>query len=62
MAEFNKAIVAVVMGLLVIADQLWGLSFGHVGQETVTIILAALTPIFVWLVPNWPKAPAPRRI
>jgi hypothetical protein len=54
MAEFNKAIVATVMGLLVIADQLWGLSFGHVTEESITIILAVLTPILVWLVPNWP--------
>jgi uncharacterized membrane protein len=54
MAEFNKAIVALVMAVLVIADQLWGISFGHVTEESITIILAVLTPILVWLVPNWP--------
>jgi hypothetical protein len=54
MAEFNKAIVALVMAVLVIADQLWGISLGAITEESVTIVLAILTPILVWLVPNWP--------
>jgi hypothetical protein len=59
MAEFNKAIVALAMAVLVIIDQLWGIDLGAVSEETVTIVLAVLTPILVWLVPNWPTRRSP---
>jgi hypothetical protein len=53
-AEFNKAIIALAMAILVIIDQLWGIRLGAITEESVTIILAVLTPVLVWLVPNWP--------
>ena len=56
MGEFNKAIVAVVMGLLIIVEQIWGFHVAGVSEATVTMILAVLTPILVFLVPNWPAA------
>ena len=58
MQEFNKAVVALVMAILVIIDQLWGISFGAVTEEAVTIVLAILTPVLVWLIPNHPQAKA----
>lgn len=59
MSEFNKAIVALVMAIFVIIDQLWGISFPGVTEEWITIVLALLTPVLVWLVPNaQPRPPA----
>lgn len=61
MGEFNKAIVALVMAALVIIEQIWGIKIGSISEETITIVLAVLTPILVWAVPNWPAArTAPR--
>ena len=50
-----KAIVALIMAILTILDQIFGVKFG-ISQEVVTVILAALTPILVWLIPNTEKA------
>lgn len=47
----DKGIVAAIMAILLIIEQIWGFRLG-LGEETVTAILAILTPIFVWLVPN----------
>lgn len=52
--EVNKAVVALVMAVLVVIDQAWGISLGPVSEEWVTVILAILTPIIVYLVPNRP--------
>lgn len=53
MSEYNKAIVAAIMAILVVVDQIWGIGIGAVfTEEVITIILAALIPILVWLVPN----------
>ena len=54
MTEFNKAIVAAIMAILVLIDQIWGISFPHLSEEWITGILVVLTPILVWLVPNKP--------
>lgn len=56
MQEFNKAIVALVMAILVIIDQLWGISVGPITPEFLTILLSVLTPVLVWLVPNHPAS------
>ena len=53
-SEFNKAVIAAAMSLLVIIDQLWGISIGWLSEEYVTMLLAILAPILVWLVPNAP--------
>ena len=49
--SFDKAIVAVIMGILLILEQIFGWSFG-LTEEGVTVILAVLTPIFVYFFPN----------
>ena len=49
----EKAIVAVVMAVLLIIDQWFGTHWGN--EQVVETILAVLTPILVWLVPNRPK-------
>ena len=58
MQEFNKAIVALVMAILVIIEQLWGISAGPITPEFLTILLAVATPVLVWIVPNHPAATA----
>ena len=54
--EFNKAIVALVMAILVIIEQLWGFHIAGISEQWLTMLLAILTPILVWLVPNHPAA------
>lgn len=50
-SEYNKAWVSLIMAILVIIDQIWGINFG-LDQEKVTILLAVIWPFLVWLVPN----------
>lgn len=50
--EANKAIVAAIMAILVVVDQVWGISFAGISEEWITVLLAFLTPVFVWLTPN----------
>lgn len=52
--EANKALGALVMAVLVVIDQAWGLSLGPISEAWVTVILAILTPVLVWLIPNRP--------
>jgi hypothetical protein len=49
--SFDKALVAVVMGLLSISKIVFGWNIG-LSEEAVLGIIAAVTPILVWLVPN----------
>jgi hypothetical protein len=49
--SYSKAIVSVIMGILVIVEQGFGLNFG-IGEEYVTMVLAVIWPILVWLIPN----------
>jgi hypothetical protein len=49
--SFDKAIAALIMGLIYIANTFFGFNFG-LTEDAVTAIVAALTPILVWLVPN----------
>ena len=46
-----KAIVAAIMAILVVLDQLFAIKVG-VSEEVVTIAISVLTPLLVWLVPN----------
>lgn len=54
MTEFDKAIVALVMAVLVIVEQAWGITIAGLSEEAVTVILAVLTPVLVWAIPNLP--------
>lgn len=52
MGESSKAIVAVIMAVLILIEQLTGFHFPGVNEEWITVLLAVLTPILVYFVPN----------
>ena len=52
----DKALVAMVMGLLFILNTYFGLNVSWISQETVATIIGLITPVLVWAIPN--KAPA----
>lgn len=52
-SQFDKAITAVIMGIVQLANMFgfhWGLD-----EHTVTGIIGVVTPILVYIVPNLPK-------
>jgi hypothetical protein len=49
--QADKAITALVMAVLYLLNAFAGVDLG-VPEETITALLAALTPVLVWLVPN----------
>jgi hypothetical protein len=51
LTSYNKAIVSIIMGILVIVEQVWGWNLG-IGEEYVTMVLAVIWPILVWIIPN----------
>lgn len=50
-SSFDKALVALVMGAFYIMNNTFGISFG-MDEQTLSAVIAALTPILVWLIPN----------
>lgn len=50
--SIDKALVALVMGLLFIIQQFTGFNLGWISQETVTTVIGLLTPVLVWAIPN----------
>lgn len=50
----EKSLAAAVMAILVVIDQVWGIGFGPITEEWITVLLAILTPVVVWLTPNHP--------
>lgn len=50
--SIDKALVALVMGLLFIIQTYTGFNLGWISQETVTTIIGLLTPVLVWAIPN----------
>jgi hypothetical protein len=55
--SIDKAIVAMVMGLLFILQTYFGLNTSWISQETVATLIGLLTPVLVWAIPN--KTPTP---
>lgn len=49
--SIDKALTAIVMAVLYLLNSLGGIDIGLSG-DTVAAILAALTPLLVWAVPN----------
>jgi hypothetical protein len=47
----DKALTAIVMAILYLLNALGGIDIG-LSEETVAAILAGLTPLLVWLIPN----------
>lgn len=52
--QFNKAIVALIMAIIMIVQNRFHISLG-IDEATLTSILAVLTPILVYFIPNIPK-------
>lgn len=50
--QYNKALVALVMAILLVLEDWWGITFPGITEQGVITILSLLTPLFVWLVPN----------
>lgn len=50
--SLDKALVAMVMGLLFILQTYTGLSTSWISQETVATIIGLVTPVLVWAIPN----------
>ena len=53
--SFDKALVALVMALVYIANNFLGLNF-VLAEDTVNTIVSLVTPVLVWLVPNKAQA------
>lgn len=49
--SIDKALTAIVMAALYLLNSLGGIDVG-LSEETVSAILAGLTPLLVWLIPN----------
>lgn len=54
--QIDKALVALVMGILFIVQQFTGFNLGWITESQVTTIIGLLTPVLVWAIPN--KTPA----
>lgn len=50
----NKAIAAFILAGLTIIELWTGWGAPGITEEWIITVLALLTPIIVWLVPNWP--------
>ena len=53
----DKAIVAFIMAAIWLINYFFGINLGWLTQDSVAAIVAALTPLIVWAVPN-KKAPS----
>ena len=53
--SIDKAIVAIVMGVLSLLNLFFGWA-APIDPATLQIIITALTPLFVWWVPNKPSS------
>jgi hypothetical protein len=52
----DKALVAMIMGILFIVQTYTGFSTSWISAETVSTIVGLITPILVWAIPNKVKA------
>jgi len=50
--QYNKALVALIMALLMIAEDWFGISFPGVNEQWVITTLALITPLIVMVTPN----------
>lgn len=56
--QFDKAIVSVIMAIILVLQRVFKISLG-LDEDTITIIITALTPLIVYLFPNAPKDKTP---
>ena len=52
----DKALVAMIMGVLFILQTYVGLNTSWISQETVATIIGLITPVLVWAIPNKAKS------
>ena len=52
MAAYNKTIVSVIMGILLILQRVFGWHVAWLTEDYITMLIAVVWPILVWLVPN----------
>ena len=50
--SYNKTLVSLVMGILLILQQFFGLHVGFLTEEYVAMVIAVIWPILVWWIPN----------
>lgn len=50
--SIDKALVALVMGVLFIVQTYTGFSLSWISQDTVATIVGLVTPVLVWAIPN----------
>ena len=55
--QLDKALVALVMSVLSILNLVFGINFG-MDPAVISSIIAALTPVLVYWIPNKPKSPS----
>lgn len=53
LTSIDKALVAAIMAVLTVAEQVWGFSLG-LTEEWWTMLIAVVSPILVWFIPNRP--------
>ena len=58
--SIDKALVAMVMGILFILNTFFGINVSWISQETVATIIGLITPVLVWAIPNKIAPPAAR--
>lgn len=56
MMQYNKAIVALIMAILNIANLVWPGKIG-IDETTVAIVVNAILPILIYFIPNKTKSP-----
>jgi hypothetical protein len=54
--SIDKALTALIMGVLFIVQTYTGVSVGWLTPDTVATIIGLLTPVLVWAIPNKQKA------
>ena len=54
--SIDKALTALIMAAIFLLNYFFGFTLGWVTADTIAAIVAALTPLLVWTVPN--KKPA----
>lgn len=54
--SIDKALTAMIMAVIFLLNYFFGFNLGWLTADTIAAIVAALTPILVWAVPN--KTPA----
>jgi hypothetical protein len=55
MEKYNKALIALIAGLIAVANLFSpGLATGAENEDIIRLVVSILTPLLVWLVPNKP--------